>query len=189
MRVATGGVEEWHLVGAHLDLAEVGLDDLAVEAEGSEVGAGDGDPQWVALDATQAQASAGESHEVASDAAAQVDDGRDTGRRQSPGPRPGDRRAGGLLEGIRGEVHAGRVIAELAASLGPQLVLGDRRGDELGRMGTTQARAEREVRLGPGPGVDLDQQVLPGGGEQLLEGREVHCGDHSEERSDENERE
>ena len=80
------------------------------QAEGGEVGLGDGDPHRVEVDAGGDEPGAGEGDQVAADAAAEVDRRVDGVERRAAG-RPGasaTREPGGLLEPVGGEVHPAR---------------------------------------------------------------------------------
>ena len=174
----TGGVGEDHAEPGDVDVLGGGDLHRAAETERVEVGAGHGHPQLVAVDARDGQPGPRQRHQVAADAAAEVEHRRGGGERDPRRAVRGDPGPGGLLEAVGGEVHPRRVVAELGHRPRPQVDLGQRRGGVLGRdvvaaqggRGPHRVAGVVDVQVG-GP----DQQRLAGLGQQPAEGVEVHA--------------
>ena len=107
----------------------------------------DRDPDRVEVDAGAGDPGPRERHQVAADAAAQVDHGL-ASRRPSAAPRGASATGepGRLLEPVGGEVHPGREVAELGLGPPPQLDLGQRRRDLLGGRAYAGGRSAPPAR-------------------------------------------
>ena len=117
-RRTTSRVGEGDIKGVEVDGGRIGDHGGATDPCGREIGLRHLDAEWVEVDARCCEACQRKCDQVTADAATQIDDGL-----QSSGLHPGcsmatHAEAGGLLQGVVGEVHPRGEVSKLPLRLG-----------------------------------------------------------------------